>query len=679
MVDFSSPVSRLKGVGESAASKLSKLGIETAADLVEHYPRRYEDFSRILPIRALRAGPVTIKGTIHSIASRRATRRNLTITEAIIADDTGTVKAVWFNQPYLKTAFPIGLEVYVSGRLEFKNNDLALQSPAIEPADSQNKNTARIVPVYSETAGLTTKQIRGFILPLLDHVRQLPETLPDEIIKAAKLMSRGEALAEIHYPSSNEKLEQAKHRLAFEELFYPILTSLVIKKEVQTETGPQIPVNIDVIKEFIGLLGFELTDSQRKAAWQILQDLQRSIPMNRLLEGDVGSGKTVVAMVAAIAAMGGGYQVALMVPTDILARQHAAKVEGWMAQMGFRSQMLVGQAPVAVKRATYEAIKSGQVDLIIGTHALLSETVEFANLGLVVIDEQHRFGVNQRQMLKQKAGRLPHLLSMTATPIPRSLALTVYGDLDVTVISQLPVGRKPIKTEVAGPEEREDIYAFVDDQIEQGRQVFVVCPLVNESDKLGAKSVIAEAERLKQSVFSHRRVGLIHGRLGAAEKEAVMAEFVQGSLDILVSTSVIEVGIDVPNATVMVIEDAERFGLAALHQMRGRIGRGKHRSFCFLIYGKAAAEFSHRLLAMEKSADGFRLAQIDLELRGPGQIYGTQQHGVLDLNIADITDTRLVSAVRKLAEDFLSQHDSLQKFPQLAERINALKTVTTLD
>lgn len=679
MIDLNAHVGRLKGVGESAAAKLSKLGIETVGDLVHHYPRRYEDFSRVLSIRALRPGPVTVKGTIHSIASRRATKRYLTITEAIIADDTGTVKAVWFNQPYLKNSFPVGAQVYVSGRLEFKSNDLALQSPAIEPADAETKNTARIVPVYAETAGLTTRQIRGFIVPLLDQIRGLPETLPPDVVGTARLMPRGQALAEVHYPSSPEMLSKARHRLAFEELFYPILTSLVIKHEVQTEAGPQIPVNIDLIKEFIGLLGFDFTDSQRKAAWQILQDLQRSIPMNRLLEGDVGSGKTVVAMVAAIAAMGAGYQVALMVPTDILARQHAAKVEGWMAQMGFRSLMLVGQAPAAVKRASQQAIKGGQVDLIIGTHALLSETVEFANLGLVIIDEQHRFGVNQRQLLKQKAGRLPHLLSMTATPIPRSLALTVYGDLDVTVINQLPAGRKPIKTEVAGPKEREDIYAFVDDQIEQGRQVFVVCPLVSESDKLGAKSAIAEAEKLKKSVFSHRRIGLIHGRLTPGEKEAVMGQFVKGELDILVATSVIEVGIDVPNATVMMIEDAERFGLAALHQMRGRIGRGEHRSFCFLFYGKAAGEFSERLLAMEKSADGFRLAQIDLELRGPGQIYGTQQHGVLDLNMADITDTRLVSMVRKLAEDFLSRPNALQAHPKLAERINALKLLTSLD
>ncbi|HSH31869.1 MAG TPA: ATP-dependent DNA helicase RecG [Candidatus Saccharimonadales bacterium] len=673
------PVSRLKGVGAEVERKLGRLGVVTIGDLIGHYPRRYDDFSKITPIRAMKPGLVTIKGQILTVGSRRSQRRKLTITEAIITDGTGTVKAVWFNQAYLKTTLPIGSDVLVSGRLEFKNSDLALQGPVVEPVAAETKDTARIVPVYPETEGLSSKQLRGLVLPLLPQLGGLPETLPPPVVAAARLLPRGEALTEIHFPTSMPALERARRRLAFEELFFLITTSLIIKREIKTEAAPVIEFQPEVAKRFTGLLGFKLTDAQRAAAWQILKDLDRDQPMNRLLEGDVGSGKTVVATLAAVMAIASGHQAALMVPTEILARQHFAKIEPLLAQLGYRSTLIVGKQAAADKRQATEAVASGQTNLVIGTHALLSAPVNFCNLGLVIIDEQHRFGVGQRQTLKQKAGQLPHLLSMTATPIPRSLALTVYGDLDISVIDALPPGRQPIVTQVVKRSQRDQVYQAVDAEIAAGRQVFVVCPLIEESDKLGAKSALAEAERLQKSIFGHRRIAVIHGKLAAADKQAVMERFVDGQIDILVATSVIEVGIDVPNASVMLIEGADRFGLASLHQLRGRIGRGQHQSRCYLLYDSLSPAVAQRLGAMERTSDGFRLAQIDLELRGPGQIYGLQQHGVLDLEMADIADAKLVSEVRAAAQEFLRDEEVMLQYPQIVEQVNKLKTVTSLD
>ncbi len=671
------PVGSLKGVGPTFERKLAKLRIFTARDLLTHYPRRYEDFSQVTAIQFMKPGLVTIKGTIMAAAARRSYKRNLTITEAIISDGTGTVKAIWFNQPYLAKTLPKGSEVLVSGKLEFRNNDLALQGPAIEPAESLNKNTGRIVPVYPETEGVTSKQLRGLILPLLDLV-EWPESLPAEVVKKGRLLSADAALREIHFPTTSVQLQQAKRRLAFEELFFIMLASLIIKAEIKTETAPRIEFEAAVAKRFTETLDFTLTDAQRAAAWRILQDLDQDRPMNRLLEGDVGSGKTVVAAMAAVMAMSQGYQAALMVPTEILARQHAQKLEPLMSKLGFEIGLLVSKQPMAERKQIQEQVVSGQVNLIIGTQALLSDPVQFANLGLVIVDEQHRFGVQQRSALKAKAGRLPHLLSMTATPIPRSLALTVYGDLDISVIDSLPPGRQPITTKIVKNSERDKVYAEIDQEITQGRQVFVVCPLIDESDVLGAKSATAEAERLRKSIFAHRRIGLIHGKMKSEEKQTVMERFINHDLDILVATSVIEVGIDIPNASIMLIEGADRFGLAALHQLRGRVGRGEHQSYCYLLYDNFSPGVAERLRALERTGDGFRLAQIDLELRGPGQIYGLRQHGILDLQMADMSDTKLLAEVRQAADDFLEGPHML-KYPAILERVNQLKAVTSLD
>jgi len=675
------PIGSLKGVGSEMERKLERLGITTKGELVRHVPRRYDDFSKIVSIRSMQPGLVSFRGTVERVASRYARSRKLHLTEAIISDGTGTVKAVWFNQSYLAKTIPMGTPVMVSGELKFKNNDLAMQNPAIEEiaVGIDTKDTARIVAVYPETEGLSSRQLRALVRPLLPLVETLSDPLPQEVIAAAKLMSLAKALVEVHQPTSQAALTKARYRLAFEELWYLMVASLAIKNEIQTETAPVIDFRVEAAQAFTAAIDFVMTDQQRAAAWDILQDLRQSSPMNRLLEGDVGSGKTVVATMAAVMAQANGFQAALMVPTEILARQHLAKLAPLLERLGYPLQLVVGKQTAAERKLVQEAAASVAPTLFIGTQALLSEKISFRNLGLVIVDEQHRFGVVQRQELKAKSGRLPHLLSMTATPIPRSLQLTVYGDLDITVIAGLPPGRQPITTKVVSTRERDKTYATINEQIEAGRQVFVVCPLIEPSDQLGAKSVVAEAERLSKGAFKGRRIGLLHGRLAAVEKQAVMTDFAQGQLDVLVATTVIEVGIDIPNATVMLIEGAQQFGLAALHQLRGRVGRGEHPSFCYLVSESKSDATKRRLEAMEKSQDGFRLAQIDLELRGPGQIYGTRQHGTLELQFADISDAKLLAAVRQAATNFVASPGSLTRYPEVTARVNALKAVTSLD
>ncbi len=675
------PIGSLKGVGPSVAQKLERLGLTTAGDLVNHFPRRYDDFSHIIPIRLMRPGNVTFKGEIERVASRYARARKLHLTEAIISDNTGTVKAIWFNQPWLAKSLSPGAPVLVSGQLKFKNADLALQSPAIEVLgpDRSPRDTARIVPIYPETEGLSSKQLRALIEPLLPLVDTIDETLPPELVKQAKLMPRAKALREIHSPSTEASLAKARHRLAFEEVWFLVLASLVIKHEIKTETAPGVAFQVDVARKFVQSLDFELTPEQKQAAWEIFQDLAKDQPMNRLLEGDVGSGKTVVAVMAAVMAMQASYQTALMVPTEVLARQHAARLAPLLAKLGCEAVLVLGGQPASERRVVGERLSQGGPLLVIGTQALLSADVTFSNLGLVIVDEQHRFGVNQRSTLKAKSGRLPHLLSLTATPIPRTLQLTVYGDLDISVIAGLPPGRQPITTRVLDAKHRAQAYEFINQQIDAGHQAFIVCPLIDPSDQLGAKSVTAEYERLSKGPLKNRRLGLLHGRLKPAEKQAVMEQLADGRLDVLIATSVIEVGIDIPNATVMLIDGAERFGLAALHQLRGRVGRSDQPSFCFVLAESAAPGTVDRLRALEKTQDGFRLAQIDLELRGPGEIYGRRQHGTLNLQLADLSDVKFLANVRKFALSFLSDPAAMVKYPQVAARVNALKAVTSLD
>ncbi len=675
-----SPIEELKGVGEALAKKFNLLGIKTVADLIDHYPRRYEDFSEVTPIAHLRPGPVTIEAVIKE-AKGRYVRRGMHITEAVASDDSGSVRLVWFNQPYRAAALKGGQAYYISGQYELSRQRFAIMNPGVEMVSELTLSTARILPVYRETKGLTSRQIRAAMAQALPIIRSLPETLPKWVLKEHDLIGRAAAAEGLHFPESKEQLTAVRRRLGFEEVFRLTLASLLNKQENQREAALAIPFQEQLARDFVAHLPFDLTDAQRRSIWQVYLDLQKSEPMNRLVEGDVGSGKTVVATMAALMALAQDWQVALMAPTELLARQHADTVYDLLQALGYEKKvaLLVGSLTAVQKRKAHDSIERGEAGFIVGTQALIQEKVNMDKLALIVVDEQHRFGVEQRKALMAKAGHMPHVLSLTATPIPRSLALTLYGELDISVLDQKPAGRQPIITKIVSPNAAERLYEKLDTELAAGRQMFVVCPLITESDSLDANSTEQVYERLSQHEFKHRRVGLLHGRLKAAEKQAVMERFVKGQLDILVSTTVIEVGVDVPNATIMLIESAERFGLAQLHQLRGRIGRSGHQGYCYLMLSDSRPP-TRRLRALESSQDGFRLAELDLELRGPGAIYGTSQHGQLDLRIAKFTDTKLIAEARAAAQKLIDEGDGgLLQYEELMKHVTRLRAVTNLN
>ncbi len=672
-------IESLKGVGPAVAKLFAHLGVTTIRQLVDYYPRDYDDYSSVSPINKLRPGTVTIKARISNVTGRYV-RRGMHITEAIASDTTGSMRLVWFNQPYRSTSIKPGQEYFVSGTFELSHQRFVITSPSIELVSEFPLNTARIVPIYRETKGLTSRQIRSALAQVLPWVDVLPETLPSWLVDEQHLLSRGEALTQLHFPADGAELERARERLGFEEVFELSLASLLNKYEIQTEHAPDVPFIESVAKDFVAHLPFQLTDAQRKTIWQIYRDMQRSQPMNRLVEGDVGSGKTVVAAMAAIMVLHHGHQVAFMAPTEILARQHAETITALLRPVGREHEvgLLVGSMTAAQKKRAHEAINSGKIRFMIGTHALLEDKVDMHELELIIIDEQHRFGVEQRKILIAKAGHMPHVLNLTATPIPRSLALTLYGELDVSILDTKPPGRQPIKTEICAPTSRAKVNEAVKRELDAGRQMFVVTPLISESDVLDVASAEATYERMKTKDFKHYRVGLLHGKLKPNEKNTVMESFLKHELDILVSTTVIEVGVDVPNASVMLIEGADRFGLAQIHQLRGRIGRGGHPGFCYLMMSDARAP-SARLRALEHINDGFRLAELDLELRGPGAIYGTMQHGQLDLRIAKLTDIKLIARARQAAQQFIDRQEHLKTYPALNIQVKRLRAVTNLN
>ncbi|MBI2798239.1 ATP-dependent DNA helicase RecG [Candidatus Saccharibacteria bacterium] len=671
-------VKTLTGVGPVVERGLQKLGLETIGDLLNYFPRKWEDYSKITKIRSIRPGNVALLAHVETIHARRSFRnRRLAITEAILSDGTGTIKATWFNQPYLAQTLKPDEEYLFAGVFEFKNSFLSLQNPTFEKIEGKQAG-GRIFSVYPENKVITSKIIRKLVAQCIDLSSSLSDYLPVEIEKDHKLTNYAEAIRNLHQPESTQQLEEAKRRLAFGELFSLILTSLVLKRQIKTEVSPKVSFKLEYVEKILGQLDFKLTDAQRKVAWQIFQDLEGEHPMNRMLEGDVGSGKTLVALLAAAQAIKAGYQVALMVPTEILARQHAKTAEKLLNPLGIKTELLISALKTAEKKLIHDQLASGDIGLVIGTHALLGEKVEFKNLGLIVIDEQHRFGVNQRRAIKTKAKTMPHVLTMTATPIPRSLALVVYGDLDISVIDELPPGRKPVKTQVVFDSVRGEVYKHIEGRIAAGEQVFVVCPLIDESDVGGRRSVTAEADRLNKIIFSHRRLAILHGKMKPDEKESIMTDFRNGKYDILISTTVVEVGVDIPNASVIIIENADRFGLAALHQLRGRVGRSGQQAYCYLFTDSDSPTTVKRLGALERSNDGFRIAQIDLELRGPGEIYGARQHGQLDLRLTDVTDAKLIAEVHAVAQAFLDQ-DKMVKYPYIMKRVDELKALTTLE
>jgi ATP-dependent DNA helicase RecG len=673
------PVTVVKGVGEELAKKLAVLGVHTVAELIDYLPRRYEDYSEVVSIRDTRPGPVTIKAVVKQ-ASGRYVRRGMHLTEAVVSDETGSLRVIWFNQPYRAAGLKKGAEYYFSGQYELSHQRLQLMNPSAELVSDFPVNTARIVPVYRVTKGITSKQIRKLVANCVGLIRTLPETLPAWILQKNRLIPRAEAVLAMHFPESSEQLAEARRRLGFEEVFALSLASLLNKQELAADESLAIPFDEDLAKQFVGHLPFKLTNAQRKAVWQIYQDMQKEHPMNRLVEGDVGSGKTVVATMAAVMAMQSGYQVAFMAPTELLARQHADTIYSLLQPLGLASglTLLVGALSAAQKNKAQAAIAAGKARFIVGTNALIQEKVDMCELGLVIIDEQHRFGVEQRKQLMKKAGHMPHMLSLTATPIPRSLALTLYGELDISILDAKPAGRRPIHTEIVSPNSVEPVYADVHKELDAGRQVFVVCPLITESDSIGAQSAEQVYEQFRKKEFKGYRLGLLHGKMKTDEKNEVMQQFVGHKLDVLISTTVIEVGVDVPNASVMLVMSAERFGLAQLHQLRGRVGRADLASYCYLVMSDSQAP-TRRLRALESSNDGFKLAEYDLELRGPGAIYGQLQHGALDLRIAQLTDTKLIAAARLSAAHYIERGENLLQYSQLADRVARLRTVTNLN
>jgi len=675
---LSADISGVKGVGPSVTEKLHILGIYTVSDLLSYYPRRYEDYSNVLPITSIKPGKVSIKVTVKQIKGHYV-RGGLHITEAAASDESGSVRLTWFNQPYRERSIQPDATYYVSGLFELRSGRLSITNPSMELESSFPLNTARVVPIYRETKGLKSAQIRKFIKAAFDSVNDFPESLPADVIIKYKLISRREALWSKHFPDSMQSIDTANFRLGFEELFEIILASMFARQTIESESGVTIPFKESLAKDFVSNLPFDLTGSQRKAVWQIFQDLKEHKPMNRLLEGDVGSGKTVVAAMAAVMVMATGNQVSFMAPTELLARQHAETLYKLLEPLNMADKvtLLVGGMKTAEKKRAHAHVADGHAQLLVGTHALIQEKVDMKKLALVVVDEQHRFGVNQRKQLLSKAGQAPHMLSMTATPIPRSLALTVFGEVDISILDEKPKNRKPIITKLVNIADTDRIYKKVEEEIEKGRQAFVVCPLIEESDALKAKSAERTYKELKTK-FRKLNVDLLHGKMKAEDKQRIMQAFVDGMTDLLVSTTVIEVGVDVPNATIMLIEAPERFGLAQLHQLRGRVGRSDHQGYCYLMLSDAVSP-SRRLRAIEESQDGFKLAQLDLEIRGAGALYGTSQHGELDLRIADFTDSKLIAQARTAAKSFIDDPDNLIQYPHIKKRILELQTVVHLN
>lgn len=671
-----SNISTVKGVGPSLSEKLATLGIVSVYDLIYFFPRNYEDFSQVIPIAKLIPGKVTIKGRVESVVGRYV-RRRMHITEAIVADKTSKVRVVWFNQSYRVTQFSKDEDYYFSGTYDLRRNRYVISNPATEQARRVGVSTARIVPIYRETKGLKSHQIRKILNELIPLMQVLAETLPPQILLDHNLLGINQTLANLHFPESSQLLQQAKDRIAFEELLWLLTASQLNKADNSALRGWRINFDKTHANQFVSALPFKMTNAQRRAAWEILQDFEQPSPMNRLLQGDVGSGKTAVAAFAAFMAAKKGLQTAFMAPTEILAKQHAQALADLLAPMNVTVGLLVGSTKAVAKKLLKQNLKQGKLDIVVGTQALIQGDTEFNKLGFVVIDEQHRFGVRQRAELLARSPKMPHLLSMSATPIPRSLQLTVYGELEISVIDELPKGRQPIKTQLALPQARYQVYQKIDDEIKKGRQVYVVCPIISQLNS-ELKSVKAEHDRLSKSIFKHRRLGLLHGQMKAADKEEVMQQFKAGSIDILISTTVIEVGVDVPNATVMLIEGAERFGLAQLHQLRGRVGRGANQSYCYLVPSDGNS-ISQRLKELENSNDGFYLAEADLKLRGPGEIYGRAQHGKLDLNFVNLADVKQIRQVSQAAKWLIASGIDLLQYKQLAKKVEHYRRLTSLN
>jgi ATP-dependent DNA helicase RecG len=679
-VGIAEDITQLKGVGDQTALLLRRLGITTIPQLLQHYPRRYDDYSTIIPIAKIHPGHVTLQARITN-AKGRYVRRGMHITEAIAQDTSGSVRLVWFNQPYRARQVSPSDTYYISGEFSYRNQRLAIINPSVELESAFPINTARIIPIYRETKGLKSTQLRQLIRRALTRLQHVSDPLPQWLVNEQSLMPYFEAIRAMHFPESSNDLAAAQRRLGFQEVFELSLAALLNKQIYSQEATVPITFNQQLAQIFVAALPFSLTDSQRRAVWQIYQDMSKPHPMNRLLQGDVGAGKTVVAAMAALMALQQGLQVYVMAPTELLAQQHYQTFKAMLHTAGFAGTlvMLSGSLSKTAKQQVYTKLKEPKPLCVVGTHALLSEGVDPHNLSLVIVDEQHRFGVKQRRLLQKKAGHLPHVLHMSATPIPRSLALTLYGELSMSILCDLPAGRKPIETELHSPNSRQQMYQKLAELLGAGSQAYVVCPTIDETDTENAlklPSVQDQYRLIKQHPLLQKfRVELLHGRMSASDKAAIMQQFKDAQIDILVSTTVIEVGVDVPNASVMIIEGADRFGLAQLHQLRGRVGRSDAQGYCWAVTSDSAQP-SRRLRAFAGSNDGFKLAQLDLDIRGPGAIYGHTQHGQLDLRVASLSDYDLIQTARQSANTFIKSGEQLVQYTQLAAKVKQLQSVT---
>lgn len=678
---LTTPVSELQSVGTTTAKRLSYLGITTAGDLLHHYPFRYDDFSTTKQIRELTDGEeVTLKATVSLVNNKRSNRKRMMITEVVVQDESAQMKLTWFRQPYIAKQLKVGEEYYFSGKVKDSMFGYQMTNPTFERISDDTTHTARIVPVYPTTAGLNQKQLRYFVSQVLDLADTVEEWVPEEFLDQADVVSLPEALRGVHYPDTTEHLHASLRRMKFDELLMHQLRAEKIRQAVTSAAAVPVPFDEAVTKQFVAALPFELTKDQKVAAWQILQDLEKQAPMNRLLEGDVGSGKTVVAGLVANQVVRSGSQAALMAPTAILAEQHFASfIELFPTDIvvalktsdsvKLHNHEFTETTKAGQKREFLSLLKDGKIDIAIGTHALITPDVFFQHLALAIVDEQHRFGVNQRRLLKDQSGdtdTAPHFLSMTATPIPRSYALALYGELDVSIIKSMPAGRKPVNTKRIQEHERPSAYEFIRDEIKKGRQAFVICPMIEADGEASdeKKTVMAEYEKLSETIFPDLRVQYVHGKLKAAEKDAIMAQFAARECDILVSTSVVEVGVNIPNATVMMIEGAERFGLAQLHQFRGRVGRSSHQSYCFLFTDSLSHAVSERLDFFCSTTDGFKVAEYDLEIRGPGEVYGKSQSGQIQFQFASLADTELIAIAQQCVRGI-----DFEAYPQLTSEL----------
>ena len=667
-MDLAAPIQEVKGIGPKTADVLHKAGIFTLRDLVYHLPRDYENFQQAQNIAELKPGKVTVKAKVEETTVRRM-RRNLTIVEATLRDKTGAIKAVWFNQPYRAKQFDAGKDYYFSGTMALSYGRYQISNPSATLADDYDlkASAAKIQPVYPMRGSVKSQDFKKFIKTIQNNIALIPDMIPN-------YAGRADALLNVHFPETLDAAKAGRKYLATEELFSLLLAAQLNREENQKLRTQAIRGDMEQLKDFISGLPFKLTNAQRRATWEIIQDMEQEIPMNRLLQGDVGSGKTMVAALSCFVAAMSGLQAAIMAPTEVLATQHAES----LSQL-FKDRLSIALLTGSTKHKPElkKHIKNGEVDLVIGTHALITDDTEFKNLGLAIIDEQHRFGVAQRQKLLAKAHTMPHLLSMTATPIPRSLQLTIFGDLSVSILDELPAGRQPITTKIISPNSTKQMWQSIEQELAKGHQVYYICKKIDDKGASELSNVKKETQKIAHQ-FPNYNVAFLHGRMKPAEKDEIMTLFSKGQIDILVSTTVVEVGVNVPNATVMVIADADQYGLSQLHQLRGRVGRGSDASYCYLINSNSDAP-TRRLREIERSQDGFYLAEVDLKLRGPGELYGSLQHGALDLRIATITDTKLVHKADSLVKQFRRQGYNMLEYKELSNSVRKYQRLTTLN